>query len=267
MKAGPATAPGGGRALRLLLWLGLAVALLAAVALGAELLQPPPAAGPTRDLSLAGFGGAARAALVGAVLAQLLATVPLLVALRRRSARWATLGLALVATLATAVPVLFLVDARDPPSCPEGRLAGFAAPAWFVLLLFVATTAGSRAALGVERQATARALAVTVRAGLAALAVVEAVALLVARQPARGAIDGLAVGLARGEVVRRLEPHCSISGHPGRLLAECRAVVPAPLRCAPLPAQRVTLELDGQERLLRWRRSWTVAGACGERPR
>lgn len=269
MKAGPATPRGGGRALalRLLLWLGLAVALLAALALGVELLQPPPEAESSRDLSLGGFGGAARAALVGAALAQLLAAVPLLVGLRRRDARWAMLGLTLVGTLAAAVPVLFLVDARDPPSCPEGTLGGFAAPAWFVLLLFVATTAGSRAALGVERQAAARVLAVAVRVGLVAVAVVEAGALLVARHPARSAIDGLAVGLGRGELVRRLEPHCSISAHPGRLLAECRAVVPAPLRCAPAPAQRVTLELDGQERLLRWQRGWTVAGACGERQR
>ena len=130
MKAGPATPRGGGRALalRLLLWLGLAVALLAALALGVELLQPPPEAESSRDLSLGGFGGAARAALVGAALAQLLAAVPLLVGLRRRDARWAMLGLTLVGTLAAAVPVLFLVDARDPPSCPEGTLGGFAAP-------------------------------------------------------------------------------------------------------------------------------------------
>ena len=255
---------GGGRALplRLLLWMGLAVALLAALALGVELLTAPaPEAPSTRDLSLEGFRGAALVGLALAAGVPLLPTLPLLLALRRHSARWAAVGLVVAAILGLIVPALALADARDSPGCPEGTWAFYVAPAWFLLLLFTATTGSSRVALGVERQAAARSLAVAVRVGLTALAVLEAVALVVAGHPARGPVDGLVPGVTRAEVLRRLAPHCSVSGHPGRMLAVCRAVVPPCLRCAPAPAQRVTLELDGQERLVRWQRRWTVAGA------
>ena len=248
--------------LRALLWTGVVLALVTTLGVGWTLLQTSPDDSPTTtDLSLSGFGAAALVGLLSMVPILLLTAVPLLMALRRGSARWAWFGLIALTVLGVVLPAVFLADARESADCGEGKTAFYVVPSWPLLLLVLATTASARTALGLASSARARALAQLVRAGLAAVALLETSALLLSRHPASTAISALASSPHQRELRPLLEPHCSISAHPDRMRADCRAVVPGALRCALLPAQVVTIELDADSRLRRWRRHWTLAGA------
>lgn len=248
--------------LRALLWTGVVLAVVTVLGVGWTLLQSSQDESPaTTDLRLEGFGIAALVGLLSLVPILVLTTVPLLIALRRASARWAWFGLLTLTLLGVIVPAIFIADARESADCGEGTSAFYVVPSWPLLLLVVATTARVRTALGLASNARARALARLVRVGLVAVALLEASALFLSRHPASTSIAALSSRPHWREVRRLLEPHCSVASHPDRMRADCRAVVPAALRCTLLPAQVVTLEFDSDGWLRRWHRHWTLAGA------